>query len=96
MKVPSFVAENIVIKAFGRELERLRNHPELAWQRAWWSAATDASIFDKHDAIKEMAFHIYGVAKKLRLKSMLPPMGAVPTDPELQAHWCDDHSQTEH
>jgi hypothetical protein len=79
----------IIIAAFGRELAKLRNHPELAWQRAWWDAATDASIFDKHDAIKEMAFYIYGVADEQRLRSMLPPMGAVPTDPDIRAHWID-------
>jgi hypothetical protein len=95
MKAPSFVYENIVIKAFGRELAKLRNHPELAWQRAWWDAA-DASMFNDHDRIKEAAFTVYGIGRELRLKSMLPPMGAVPTDPELRAHWCDDHSATEH
>jgi hypothetical protein len=95
MKLPSFVADSIVIAAFGRELERLRNHPELAWQRTWRDAA-DASMFYRHDAIKEIAFAVYGIADELRLKSMLPPMGAAPTDPELRAHWCDDHSATEH
>jgi hypothetical protein len=93
--MPSFVADSIVIATFGRELERLRNHPELAWQRAWWDAA-DKSLFHRHDEIKEIAFAVYGIAGELRLKSMLPPMGAVPTDPELRAHWCDDHSPTEH
>jgi hypothetical protein len=92
---PSLVAESIVVAAFGRELEGLRNHPELAWQRAWWDAA-DASMFNDHDEIKRMAFTIYGIVKELRLKSMVPPMGAPPTDPELRAHWCDDHSPTEH
>jgi hypothetical protein len=36
-----------------------------------------------------MAFYIYGVADELRLKSMLPPMGAVPTDPDIRAHWIE-------
>jgi hypothetical protein len=89
MKVPSFVIENTIIKAFGRELAKLRRHPEYAWQLAWWGAATDDATFAKHDAIKEMAFSIYGVADELRLKSMLPPMGAIPTDPEIAAHWID-------
>jgi hypothetical protein len=68
MKLPSFVADSIVIAAFGRELERLRNHPELAWQRTWRDAA-DASMFYRHDAIKEIAFAVYGIADELRLKS---------------------------
>jgi hypothetical protein len=89
------LAGTVVIAAFGRELAKLRNHPEAAWQRAW-DAASDASVFDEHDAIKEIAFAVYGIAKELRLKSMVPPMGAPPTDPELRAHWCDDHSPTEH
>jgi hypothetical protein len=92
---PSFVAESIVVAAFGRELEGLRNHPELAWQIAW-DLAADASMFNDHDEIKKMAFAICGVAKELRLKSMVPPMGAPSTDPELRAHWCDDHYPTEH
>ena len=37
---------------------------------------------DKHDAIKEMAFYIYGVADKQRLKTrFLAPMGARPPPP---------------
>ena len=93
--LPSFVADSIVVAAFGRELERLRNHPELAWQRAWWDAA-DASMFYRHDEIKRIAFAVYGIADELRLKSMVPPMGATPTDPEIAAHWCDTRSATEH
>jgi hypothetical protein len=95
MKPPSFVAESIVVAAFGRELERLRNHLELAWQRAWWDAA-DASMFYRHDEIKRIAFAVCGVADELRLKSMLPPMGATPTDPEIRAHWCEDTSPRAH
>jgi hypothetical protein len=89
------VSGTIILVAFGRELGKLRNHPELAWQHAW-DAAGDASIFDKHDAIKQQAFYIHGIADELRLKSMVPPMGAPPTDPELRAHWCDYYSPTEH
>jgi hypothetical protein len=42
----------IIIQAFGRELARLRNHPEVAWGRAWDLTADD-SVLDKHDEIKE-------------------------------------------
>ena len=88
------IAGTIVVSAFGRELAKLRNHPELAWQRAW--NAADASMFNEHDEIKEIAFAVYGIADELRLKSMLPPMGATPTDPEIRAHWCEDTSPRAH
>jgi hypothetical protein len=89
------ITGTIIVQAFGCELKGLRNHPELAWQRAW-DLTADASVFNEHDAIKEIAFAVYGVADELRLKSRLPPMGAVPTDPEIRAHWCDDTSPRQH
>jgi hypothetical protein len=95
MKPPSFVAGSIVVAAFGRELERLRTHPEVAWERAWDSAGCEMSI-EAHDRLKRTAFAAYGIAHELRIKTTLPPMGAPPVDPELRAHWCDDSPCTVH
>ena len=85
-------AKGDIILAFGEELAKLRNHPELAWQHVWHDA--DACIFNEHDEIKEIAFAIYNIAGELRLKSMLPPMGARPR--ELTGHWCDNSPCTVH
>ena len=71
-------AKGDIILAFGEELAKLRNHPELAWQHVWHDA--DACIFNEHDEIKEIAFAIYNIAGELRLKSMLPPMGRGPVN----------------
>jgi hypothetical protein len=46
-------AKGDIILAFGEELAKLRNHPELAWQHVWHDA--DACIFNEHDEIKEIA-----------------------------------------
>ena len=88
------LAGTIIIQTFGRELARLRNHPELAWAKAWDLTADD-SLLDTHDELKEIAFGVFGIAHKLRLKSrFLPPMGATP--PELFGQWYDPRSGTLH
>jgi hypothetical protein len=92
--------EASIVAAFGRELKRMRTHPEVAWQRAWDRAtkvgATRGASVELQDRIKQTAFAAYGITHELRIKTTLPPMGAPPVDPELLAHWCDASPFTVH